>query len=217
MYGQVSVSVQKSVKERRLTVKERVQRMLDKKIPSVSKIITRSSASTMPQTEKHIKPVADYEEIKPVKLDFDNEVIQIESGEGKVSQVYLETSETESSPMVYTTARHRRSVTDIPSSTNPKDFINSVEIELELPSILSTPVPLKESLAESPPSQHTTLPSTQSSQDSPSLSSPNLPTAQPELEATQEATVEEIDWSRGIENVFYMGEDDVRPGFPIMV
>jgi hypothetical protein len=201
--------VHKSVKERRLTVKERVQRMLDKKVSSVSKIITRSSASTMAQTEKHIKPVVNYEEMKPVKLDFDNEVIQIESGEGKVSQVYLETSETESSPMVYTTARHRRSLTDIPSSSKDKDFINSVPIEVGLPSILSTPVPLKEPLADSPPPLHTILPPTQSSQD--------IPTTSPELEAAQEAPKEEIDWSRGIENITYMGEDDVRPGFPIMV
>ena len=217
MYGQVGVSMQKSVKERRLTVKERVQRMLDKKIPSVSKIITRSSASTMPQTEKHTKSAVNYEEMKPVKLDFDNEVIQIRSGEGKASQVYLETSETESSPMVYTTARHRRSVTDIPSSAKRKDFIRSVEIELELPSIQSTPIPLRESSGDSPPSHHTILPSTQSSQDSHSLPSTYLPTTQPELEAVQEATVEETDWSKGIENVFCMGEDDVRPSFPIMV
>lgn len=215
MYGQVSVSVHKSGQERRLTVKERVQRMLNKKISTVSKIITRSSASTMPQTEKQIKPVVNYEEMKPVKLDFDNEVIQIESGEGKVSKVYLETSETESSPMVYTTARHRRSVTQIPSSTKDQDYINSLQVELELPSLLSTPIPLKESLTDSTPSEHTILP-TQSSSDNPSLTSTDL-TTQPDLEAPQEDRNEEIDWCRGIENITYMGEDDVRPGFPIMV
>lgn len=216
--------------EKRLSVKQRMQKLLDKKISTVSKIITRSAATTMPQSEKHGKPNVVYEEMKPVKLDFDNEV---HSPEGKITKVYLESSETDSSPIVHQFVSHRRSATQVLKLKTVKEYQNlpytDIELKYDLANVRQSTQSVSPFTEENPIEQSPQLAnffSIASTQDSLENSQPASPfivseplVDQQQLDIPEECPpiIEEINWSQGIENMTYIGEDDALPGFPIMV